>query len=212
MKSKICLILVFLFSIIGIGAFPLNGSNDCFANLEDEVNDISQFCENGIKIEWQSQNSVKNELNRLNEIIKNNYNNNSIQILDEEIIVKTNDINLQVRAFEDSSNTKVEIIAINKNSSISTDELMNKLNKYENDDCSKVRYFKYLKGEINNIGEALNLLESTSEAKNVNTLEVHNGYISTANLKSGERVNISLSSYTSGTYVIIGTPIIFATY
>lgn len=212
MKSKICLILVFLFSIIGIGAFPLNGSNDCFANLEDEVNDISQFCENGIKIEWQSQNSVKNELNRLNEIIKNNYNNNSIQILDEEIIVKTNDINLQVRAFEDSSNTKVEIIAINKNSSISTDELMNKLNKYENDDCSKVRYFKYLKGEINNIGEGLNLLESTSEAKNVNTLEVHNGYISTANLKSGERVNISLSSYTSGTYVIIGTPIIFATY
>lgn len=212
MKSKICLILVFLFSIIGIGAFPLNGSNDCFANLEDEVNDISQFCENGIKIEWQSENSVKNELNRLNEIIKNNYNNNSIQILDEEIIVKTNDINLQVRAFEDSSNTKVEIIAINKNSSISTDELMNKLNKYENDDCSKVRYFKYLKGEINNIGEGLNLLESTSEAKNVNTLEVHNGYISTANLKSGERVNISLSSYTSGTYVIIGTPIIFATY
>lgn len=212
MNYKICLILVFLFSIIGVSAFPLDSPEVNFKNLEVEVNNISSFYENGVKLQYKSEKSEEAIFKSLKEIAKRNYDNKNIELLDGEIVVIEGNIKLNINIWKDHNETNVEVVAINRDESIDTEKLKKILNKFEENECKEVQYFKYLKGNINNIKEGLNLLQNTSEAKNVNTLQVHNGYISTASLKSGERVNIALSSYNSGTYLIIGTPIIFATY
>lgn len=212
MNYKICLILVFLFSVIGVSAFPLESSDVNFKNLEVEVNSISSFYENGVKLQYKSEKSEEAIFKSLKEIVKSNYDDKNIELLDGEIVVIEDNIKLNINIWKDHDETNVEVVVINRDESVDTDQLKKILNKFEENECKEVQYFKYLKGNINNIKEGLNLLQNTSEAKNVNTLQVHNGYISTASLKSGERVNIALSSYNSGTYLIIGTPIIFATY
>ena len=79
--------------------------------------------------------------------------------------------------------------------------------------CAKdIRYFQYIKGKINNKNITIDKIKKIQEMKNINTLDIHNGYVGTANLYNGERVNFSVCTYNTGSYLVIGTPVIFTTY
>jgi hypothetical protein len=132
----------------------------------------------------------------------------------------------------------IEIIT-EKNSSLVTIEIIQK--SYKNDlesltqyvesiadyvsDEKKV-YYKYLKAQISygNLLEVNNkvtgLLENIG-ATNINSIEINNGFSTTANThkyspknNNGELMdlNFALCNYSSGNYIIIGTPEIITSY
>jgi hypothetical protein len=46
----------------------------------------------------------------------------------------------------------------------------------------------------------------------MNILDINNGYAGTGCLGNGNKINFALIKYDTGSHIIIGTPIIFATY
>jgi hypothetical protein len=90
----------------------------------------------------------------------------------------------------------------------------------------EVRYFEYLKARINcNDKEKVNSeiaeVLKTNNASNIDTVEIDNGYSTVAYTRKypvmkndGKWIdfNYAVCSYSSGNYVIIGTPVIITTY
>ena len=90
--------------------------------------------------------------------------------------------------------------------------LIQELSQLQVNTSNRPRYFKYVKGKINNTEEGLYIVEETKRIKDIDTLDIHDGYVGTGKLQDGERVNFAVSNYDKGTYLVIGTPIIFSTY
>jgi hypothetical protein len=93
--------------------------------------------------------------------------------------------------------------------------------KYKN-----VKYYFYLKSKVteNNLSQVndkINKILKNSGAKNIDTVEINNGFSTVAYTKRYETVknngvlmdlNYAVTSYDSGNYIIIGTPTIKETY
>lgn len=209
MKYKICLILVFLFSFSNVEAL----SKEMVATeIEGQVREISSFEENGVKVEYKT--SIDDEIvfNELKSKMIKLFSEDEITYTDEEIIAKNNDINAQANIYVEDNTTLVEIKVINYDKENTISKLMKELAELQGKNIEDIRYFQYIKGRINNKDEMLNLINNRLEMKNINTLDIHNGYVGTADFYNGERVNFVVSSYNTGSYLIIGTPIIFTTY
>ena len=98
-------------------------------------------------------------------------------------------------------------------SSISTLNMTsNKINTTFANNSNELKYFKYIKGKINNEKNILECINEEKIIKNLKILDIHNGYVGTAYLDNGEKVKIAYSNYNTGSYFIIGSPIIFTTY
>lgn len=98
-------------------------------------------------------------------------------------------------------------------------------NKLENSNV-KTKYFSYIKsklanGDVNNLFDQVLKLLKDSGAKNIESVKLDNGYSITAFTNHGDSIenmgklidiNIAISSYKSGMYLIIGTPEIMTAY
>ena len=114
--------------------------------------------------------------------------------------------------FEDNGGSLVEIKIINYDNEKSLSNLMKELTELQTNNAKEIKYFQYFKGKIDNKERIIDEVSKIPKLKKVKTLDIHNGYVGTACLNDGQRVNFVTSSYNSGTYIIIGTPIIFSTY
>lgn len=211
MKKKICLTLVFLFSFLNIGAFPQGKAEDLFYSVESRANEFSDFYENGVKVEYKSKKSKDDLLEELKFNIENQYANNFIKG-ENSLRLNLSDAQVTANIYENKGYLDVEIILINQDSKKNLSTLMKELTKLQTNNIYDVQYFKYVKGRIDNIDDALDKIENTKELKDINTLYIHNGYVGTAILYNGGRVNFTVSTYDTGSYLIIGVPIIFTTY
>ncbi|MGL5245484.1 MAG: hypothetical protein ACRC7R_09960, partial [Sarcina sp.] len=95
-------------------------------------------------------------------------------------------------------------------------KIKNVLEKLEDDTIEDKRYFSYLKGRINNENEKnietlINVI-GKGYIKNMNTISINSGVTGIINLKNNEKINYSIMNYAIGTYLIVGSPIIFTTY
>ncbi|MGG7176918.1 hypothetical protein ACQPU1_04980 [Clostridium paraputrificum] len=212
MKNKICLILVFLFSFINLGAIPQKELVNSFISIESEIKGYSNFLESGVKVEYKSNLKKEKEFEKLKDNIISFYKNEDIIAKDDNIQVNKILKKININIYEENDKTQVEITLINYDSEKSLSKLMKELTKLQTNNAIEVRYFKYVKGRINNTEEALEAIKNTSYLKDIETLDIHNGNVGTAILYDGERVNFVISSYDTGSYLIIGTPIIFTTY
>lgn len=211
MKNKICLILVFLFSFLS-GSINSYGKQDIGINsIELKVNKISEFSESGVMIRYKTNNSKEKELNSIKQNISKKY-LNECNVSENEVVSRTSTFDIQAYAWEDSGKTFVELKIINYSKENSLSNLMKELTKLQTKNIFDIRYFQYIKGKVNNIDETLDSVKKIQEIMNINTLAIHNGYVGTANIYNGERVNFAVSTYDTGSYLIIGTPVIFATY
>jgi len=209
MKYKICLILVFLFSFSNVDAL----SKEMVATkIEGQVKEISAFVENGVKVEYRTSKDNEIVFNELKMKINKLFSKQEIKLDDGQIIGKDNDIDIQGNIYVEDNITLVEIKIINYNKENTISNLMKELVELQGKNIEDIRYFQYIKGRINNKDEVLETINNRLEMKNINTLDIHNGYVGTANFYNGERVNFVVSSYDTGSYLIIGTPIIFTTY
>ncbi|MDD6796167.1 MAG: hypothetical protein PUE01_12295 [Clostridiaceae bacterium] len=211
MKYKICLVLLFLFSfsLCNIGAYvDKKTSND----IENCINKVCDFCENGVKVEYKKKGNINKEIIQLKEKIANLYPEDDISICNNEINVSNDKKSIHALVYKEKNNISVEIELINKDKVNKLSILMQELTQLQDKKAMDIRYFQYVKGKINNVEDIKFNIKDAMKIKNIDTLNVHNGYVGKGNLYNGERVNFAISTYNTGTYLVIGTPIIFATY
>ena len=105
-------------------------------------------------------------------------------------------------------------------------ELKNRINIAVGKDEKEVKYFDYLKAQINKgdkekVNSDIAKLLKNNNASNIDTIKIDNGYSTVAYTKkypvmknNGKwmDLNYAVCSYFSGDYVIIGTPVIITTY
>lgn len=216
MNIKISIVIFILLSFFNIGAISnnINSTQNSFSILETNITKISEFEENGVKLQYRTKDSIEKEIFRMKEYL--NYNiggsyreNNKNQF---EIINKN--FNVNVKMWCEDKYTYVEITLINKDSKYTTVELKTILEKLENKKLENIQYFFYYEGrekEIDN-SYSLNRLVNENNIQKTNLLSINNGYVGTGYLSNGDKINFALIKYNTGEHIIIGTPIIFATY
>ena len=59
---------------------------------------------------------------------------------------------------------------------------------------------------------SIDKLANENNIQKTNLLKINNGYTGTGYLSNGDKINFALIRYNTGSHIIIGTPIIFATY
>ena len=212
MKFKICLILIFLFSLFSNSVRTYALLDDLYLeNIQNEMKDDFEFQQNGVRsvyrVNAEKQDVIKNtkctlEANFKEDVIEKN----------DEINIRTSLKDIQVKFFSNNNQTIVYFTIINYNKEIIISNLMKELTELQGKNIFDIRYFQYIKGKINNIDDRLKKIESLHQINNIDTLDIHSGYVGRANLNNGERVNIALNSYDTGNYLVIGTPVIFVTY
>lgn len=183
-----------------------------FDNLIDELRIYTFFQENGVEVEYKIDSDINQELIRLEEVISSRY-QQQINIRDNtEIYLDIDNEQILVDLYKDDNQTTVEIKIINFDNQKSLSNLMKELTELQANNSKQIKYFKYFKGKILNEKGIIEQIKNTHKLKKLEALDIHNGCVGTANLNDGQRVNFGISNYNSGTYFIIGTPIIFTIY
>lgn len=211
--KKISLIFIVLFSLLIIDTkkYECYVSEKAFTNIENTILSSNEFVQNGVKMEYIVENSIKDEKERFasflieNDIIKINEKDNTVIIFDGFFKYEVK--------FIDGSKTKVEIVLINDVNEYSTRELRQAIEKFKADRCEEIRYYYFSKTKIN-YENKINSSAILSEL-NENTIEearISNGNVFKGTLKDGNKINIGQIKYDTGEYLIIGTPVIFITY
>lgn len=215
MRLRFSIVIFILISFLNIGAFSGSLVNDnSFNGLETECLSKSEFVENGVKIQYKTKTDKYTEENKISnyfEVLGLNRNSSNKLNYVNEIL------NVEADIWNDSLYTYVNVTLINTDVSYKTLELQNIAGKLIDKNSEEVQYFCYYKGKIDCIRkegstEILEEIMSESILSKADILEVYNGYTGSVVLNDNEKINFAISRYNTGTYLIIGTPIIFATY
>jgi len=182
-----------------------------FNKISHSIEKKIDFVENSVKVQYKSKND--NEvLNNLINKIKENYKESLIDIEDDciNIVDKNKKITVETFLYSDCRDIKIEIVNYDKNRSII--KLMKELNKLLDKKDYEIKYYSYIKGKTNNINEADSIVNEDLNLKSIQTLEIHKGKVGTGFLYCGEKISFAINEYDTGSYLIIGTPIINTTY
>ncbi|MBE6062239.1 MAG: hypothetical protein E7207_01460 [Clostridium butyricum] len=215
MRFKFSIVILILISFFNIGAFSENLVNEySFNELENLCFAKNKFVENGVKVQYKTNIDKDTEEKKITNYFK--------EIgLNEKSSDKLNYVNdaLKVEAdiWNDKLYTYVNVTLINTDVSYKTLELQNIVGKLIDKNSKEVQYFCYYKGKTDDIEKEYNtkILEkimSESILKKADILEVHNGYTGNVVLKDSQKINFAITRYDTGTYLIVGTPVIFAAY
>lgn len=216
MNVKISIAVFLLLSFFNLGAVSqvVNEQKNSFGVLEADVRNISEFQENGVKLQYKTTGDVEKEICRikrqLNCNIKDNYrefNKNQIQVLRD-------DFHIDIKTWGENKYNYFEIKLINKNPKYTTADLKDMLKRIQDEKLEDIQYFLYYKGkQTKEDGNYyIDKLLNGSNIQGPSLLEMSNGYGGTGNLSNGDRFNFALVNYDTGSNIIIGTPTIFELY
>ena len=212
--KKIFFVFLLIFSLLIISGkdYRCEAREDSFNKLEGYVLDKYEFVESGMKLEYTVKSPIKDEYERIEDIFKSK-NNLLISNGEKYISAKSENIKYSVNMYNYEDVTKIEVILINKNSSISNIDLRLLLQEIRNDNFVDERYFSFIKGKINTKDKNIfDDIEKELQLEINDILDVNNGYIAKATMRDKSDINIGQINYDTGSYLIIGTPIIFVTY
>lgn len=216
MNIKISIVIFILLSFLNIGAISSEVSNtkNSFSILETNIKNISEFQENGAKLQYKTRDSIEKEMFRVKEYLNYNVNDSYREINKNQFEIINKNFNTNIKMWCEDKYTYVEITLINKNSKYTTVDLKTILQKLENQKSENKQYFFYYEGkekeQDNNC--SIDKLANENNIQKINSLSINNGYTGTGYLSDGDKINFALIKYNTGSHIIIGTPIIFATY
>ena len=227
-KKNIILFCIILFNLLNYKISYAYKDLDLFEKILEESK--------GQVVEYGARTRFKSNINgqELISVLKNKINANKdtkAEVYSDKqnyyMQFKSNNAegNITIISAEDSSLITMEIIQKNSENNLETlTQYMESIADYVSDD--KKIYYKYLKAQISydNLSEVNNkvtgLLEGVG-ATNINSIELDNGFSTTAythryspKRNNGELMdlNFALCNYSTGNYIIIGTPEIIASY
>jgi hypothetical protein len=216
MNIKVSIVIFILLSFLNIGAISNEASNakNSFSILEKNVTNISEFQENGAKLQYKTSDSIEKEIFRIKEYLNYNINGSYREINKNQFEIINENFNTNIKMWSEDKYTYVEITLINKDAKYTTEDLKNILQKLENKKSENKQYFFYYEGKEREPDNNyyINKLANENNIQKINLLNINNGYTGTGYLSNGDKINFALTKYNTGSYIIIGTPIIFATY
>ena len=216
MNMKTIIVTFIVLSFLNIGAISSNVSNkeNSFSILETNITNISEFQENGVKLQYKTKENIENEMLRIKEYLNHNIDGSYRETDKNQFEVFNDNFNINVKAWNGDKYTIVEIILINKNDQYTTVNLKNILQKLENQKSQNIQYFFYYEGKEKNSynNYSIERLANENNIQKTNLLNIINGHTGTGYLSNGDKINFALIKYDTGVHIVIGTPIIFATY
>lgn len=212
--KKIFFIFLLIFSLLIINGkeYKCEAKKDSFNEVEIYVLNEYEFIQNGIKLEYTVKSDIKDEIDRIDKIFESK-SDLTVTKSGNSISAEMEDINYSVNVYSYNEFTKVEVIVINSDKTLSESYLKLLAEEIRSSNFINERYFSFIKGKIKtddkNIFEDL---ENKLKIRFSKNLDISNGSIAKATMIDGTDLNIGQITYDTGSYLIIGTPIIFVTY
>lgn len=212
--KKVFFVFLLIFSLLIIGGkeYKCESKEDSFSKIEGYVINNYDFVQNGIKLEYTVDEKLCKEYLR----IKQFFEENNFLVLSTEnnnITAESENIDYSINICEYNDLIKVQVILINNDVSKSEEELKKLSQKIRNDNFISERYFSFIKGKLNT--QDKNLIDDLEKNLNIKVneyLDINNGCVAEATFEDNQHINIGQIKYDTGSYLIIGTPIIFVTY
>lgn len=212
--KKVFFVFLLIFSLLIIGGkeYKCESKEDSFSKIEGYVINNYDFVQNGIKLEYTVDEKLCKEYLR----IKQFFEENNFLVLSTEnnnITAESENIDYSINICEYNDLIKVQVILINNDVSKSEEELKKLSQKIRNDNFINERYFSFIKGKLNT--QDKNLIDDLEKNLNIKVneyLDINNGWVAEATFEDNQHINIGQIKYDTGSYLIIGTPIIFVTY
>ena len=215
MKNKLSILLFILLNLLNMGALSdFKYNKDNFELAEIYMKDKSEFIKNGIKFQYKVNNNINDEALKVKKYITKNMTENYTSIGENEFKSFNKDFNINIKLWNKSNYTYVEIILLNSNNKYTSLDLKRMLKGLDtNTVYLEKQYFSYYKGKLSSCNKEIKeeLIKKSGIEKET-ILEISNGYAGVGSLRDDEKVNFAFTNYDTGSYVIIGTPIIFETY
>lgn len=209
MKNKLIINVSFLCFFIIFILGNVNIDEDNYYKILGNKTKVEQVGVKEVCIYKESADKLINNLKNKSNIKSIKYDKNNITIIGNknsinyEANISINEVKEVILVAEKNTNKK-EVTIIKK-----------ELEELTNDTCKNKRYFTYLKGKLNVSKDTeLDALEenlSNIGATNIKSIPINSGYVGVATINSFN-LNYAICNYDSGTYIILGTPDIFATY
>ena len=212
--KKVFFVFLLIFSLLIIGGkeYKCESKEDSFSKIEGYVINNYDFVQNGIKLEYTVDEKLCKEYLR----IKQFFEENNFLVLSTEnnnITAESENIDYSINICEYNDLIKVQVILINNDVSKSEEELKKLSQKIRNDNFINERYFSFIKGKLNT--QDKNLIDDLEKNLNIKVneyLDINNGCVAEATFEDNQHINIGQIKYDTGSYLIIGTPVIFVTY
>ena len=214
MNNNIFIAALFCFSLI-FSPSTMNLDNKVYSKVEEEICNIEEY---GMKIEYITDENIKDEFNNISDYIKIE-DFDSIVEKENEIYLNTSkeQFNLDINLIEENSKSRVQIVIVSKNR-IYFNNIKEYFQVIHNKNMKNIKYYTYIKGNIrenNNIDEIEEKLIKSigkSKVKESKRINLEKGTTGIINLKSDYQFNYSIMTYEEDRKLILGTPIIFTTY
>ncbi|EHK2306893.1 hypothetical protein P5F67_08915 [Clostridium perfringens] len=214
MNNNIFIAALFCFSLI-FSPSTNNLDNKVYSKVEEEICNIEEY---GMKIEYITDENIKNQFENINGYIKIE-DFTSIVEKENEIYLNTSkeQFNLDINLIEENSKSRVQIVIVSKNR-IDFNDIKEYFQVIHNKNMKNIKYYTYIKGNIrenNNIDEIEEKLIKSigkSKVKESKRINLEKGTTGIINLKSDYQFNYSIMTYEEDRKLILGTPIIFTTY
>ena len=206
------IIVLFLLIIQVMPIASLQNSNDFFY-LEKNIISKSEVVQNGIRLEYTSENSLKDEIAIIKDNLKKSNYKNIIE-KDNNIFIKDKHKDIEIYLWENEAITKVQISCINDNSNMTILETKQEMDKIRDITIKNIKYFNFIKVKIieENRQDILNIIKKSIKLDDLEVLNISNGIVAKGALKDGSKINFANITYDTGEYLILGTPVIFITY
>ncbi|WP_221365066.1 hypothetical protein [Clostridium perfringens] len=214
MNTNIFIAALFCFSLI-FSPSTMNLDNKVYSKVEEEICNIEEY---GMKIEYITDENIKDQFNNISYYIKIEDFDNIVE-KENEIYLNTSkeQFNLDINLIEENSKSRVQIVIVSKNR-IDFNDIKEYFQVIHNKNMKNIKYYTYIKGNIrenNNIDEIEEKLIKSigkSKVKEIKRMNLEKGTTGIINLKSDYQFNYSIMTYEEDRKLILGTPIIFTTY
>lgn len=212
--KKILIIFLGIFSLLIInGGYCLAKQDiESFSVIENRMSEEFHIVENGVKFQYFTNLSEKQENERIENCIVNKYGVDVVK-KGNNIKVESENVKLDISIYSIDDKTKVEIILINMDSSIKTETLVDIAKEIRSNEYTGTRIFQFVKYRTEYSAESIpkSIIEN-SKQDTIRSLEINNGKVSNIVMNDDKSINVAQVNYNSGSYLIIGTPTIFITY
>ena len=212
--KKILIIFLGIFSLLIInGGYCLAKQDvESFSVIENKMSEEFDIVENGVKFQYFTNSSENQENERIENCIINKYGVDVVK-KGNNIKAENENVNIDISIYNIDNKTKVEIILINKDSSVKTESLLDIEKEIRSNEYTGTRIFQFVKYRTEYSAESIpkSIIEN-SKQDTIRSLEINNGKVSNIVMNDDKSINVAQVNYNSGSYLIIGTPTIFITY
>ena len=212
--KKVFFVFLLIFSLLIInGRYCLAKQDvDSFSAIENAMSQEFDIVENGVKFQYCTNLSENQENERIENCIMNKY---GVDIVDKgnNIKAEIKNVEIDISIYSIDNKTKVEIVLINKDSSVKTESLLDIAKEIRSNEYTGTRIFQFIKYRTKYSAESIpkSIIEN-SKQDTIRSLEINNGRVSNIVMNDDKSINVAQVNYNSGSYLIIGTPTIFITY